>query len=134
LAVTTWLRLARVFQHMDRATTDRLRCMGLSAAQFDLLAQVGNAEGRTQAELAKALLVTKGNITQLLDRMECAGLIVRRPEGRANRLYLTAAGRALYDRTVPCVEALIAERFGALSPEEQAHLLALLRRIDRAFD
>lgn len=132
LAVATWTRLARVFQKMERAGTEQLRHWDLSMAQFDVLAQVGSAEGLTQQELADALLVTKGNICQLLDRMERSDLLRRSQDGRANRIYLTAAGRRLFDQVVPAQEALIVAQLAALAPEEQRHLLGLLRRVDRA--
>jgi hypothetical protein len=34
-------------------------------------------------------------------------------------------------RVVPALEAVIADRLGALSPEEQRRLLRLLREVDR---
>src|SRR5919199_136532 len=77
-----WLRLVRVFQKVDRAATDSLRCRQLSPAQLDVLAKVGSSEGISQQELADALLVTKGNVCQLLDKMEANGLLERRPDGR----------------------------------------------------
>jgi DNA-binding MarR family transcriptional regulator len=131
-AVATWLRLARVFQKVDRASAEHLRRWDLSVAQFDVLAHVGAAEGLTQQELADSLLVTKGNVCQLLDRMERGGLIVRHQEGRANRLALTEAGRALFAEVVPAHEAMIAERLAPLAPDERAQLGALLRRLDHA--
>lgn len=130
LAVLAWMRLAHVFQKVNRASAAYLRAYGLSVAQFDVLAQVGAAEGITQQELADLLLVTKGNICQLLGRMEQRGLIERRQEGRANRLYLTDSGRRLADKVVAGQEALIGEQFAALAPAEQRQLLALLRKLD----
>ncbi len=130
--VLAWLRLARVFQKIDQAGTKHLRQFNLNVAQFDVLARVGAAEGLMQQEVANSLVVTKSNVCQLLDRMERSGLVVRRPEGRANRLHLTPAGRELYDRVVPAHEALIAEQLSALSPSEQVQLLGLLRTVDRA--
>ena len=38
-----------------------------------MLAKVGSTEGISQQELADALLVTKGNVCQLLDKMEGSG-------------------------------------------------------------
>jgi DNA-binding MarR family transcriptional regulator len=131
-AVLAWLRLARVFQKVDQAGAEHLRQFDLNVAQFDVLARVGAAEGLMQQEVADSLVVTKSNVCQLLDRMERAGLVERRPQGRANRLYLTPAGRQLYDRVVPAHERLIAEQFSALSPSEQVQLLGLLRTVDRA--
>ena len=132
LAVATWMRLARVFEKMQRAGAEQMRHRELSMAQFDVLAQVGSAEGLTQQELADALLVTKGNVCQLLDRMERGDLLRRSQDGRANRIYLTDAGRRLFDDAVPAQEALIAAQLSVLTPVEQRQLMALLRRLDRA--
>src|ERR687893_2983055 len=129
-----WLRLMRVFQKVDRASGERLRAWDLSVGQFDVLAHVGAAEGIVQQELADSLLVTKGNVCQHLDRMEGRGLILRQREGRNNRIFLTEEGRRLFDEVVPAHEALIVERFSALSSAEQERLHELLRKLDRALD
>jgi DNA-binding MarR family transcriptional regulator len=109
-----------------------MRCRGLTMAQFDVLAHVGAAPGLTQQELADSLLVTKGNVCQLLDRMERGDLIERRSEGRSNRLFLTPRGQELFDRIVPEHEDMIAEKFDGLTPEEQTNLLGLLRKLDQS--
>lgn len=129
-AVLAWLRLARVFQQVDGHSERLFRGQGLSTAQFDVLAQIGATSGITQQELADALLVTKGNISQLLARMEHDGLIARRHEGRTNCLSLTERGQALVARVVPQQEALIAELFAPLTCDEQRELLRLLRKLD----
>lgn len=129
-----WLRLARVFQKVDRASATLLRPLGLSVAQFDVIAQLGAREGMTQQELADSLLVTKGNISQLLNRMEERGLIRRQQEGRAMRLSLTGDGEDLFARVVPAQGALITERFAGLNLVEQGQLLGLLRKLDQALE
>lgn len=127
-----WLRLAAVFQKVDQLSAEHLRAWDLSVAQFDVLAQVGPAEGCTQGDLAKALRVTKGNVCQLLDRMERDGLLRRQQEGRANRLYLTERGRRLHDQVVPAHEALINRLFSTLTRDKQILLLGVLRTLDRS--
>src|SRR5918995_7324838 len=109
-SVLAWLRLLRVAQKVERDLARQLKLWGLNSAQFDVLAHVGAAEGITQQELADSLLVTKGNVAQLLGRMERRGLIERRHEGRSNLLFLTDEGRRLFERIVPAHEAVIAER------------------------
>lgn len=127
------MRLLRVAQRVERELGTRLReRWGLNNAQFDVLARVGAAEGIVQQRLADSLLVTKGNVAQLLDRMEKRGLIERRPEGRIKRLYLTEEGRYLFAEVVPAHEALIDERLSVLSKEEQRQLSAILRKLDRS--
>ena len=130
--VRGWLRLARSYQKIAQAASDDLRREGLSLGQFDVLAHIGAAEGSTQQQIADALLVTKSNVCQLLDRMERAGLVRREQHGRTNHLYLTPEGRSLYNRVVPAHERTIGHQFAALSSEEQDTLLGLLRRLDRS--
>src|SRR5581483_11139493 len=95
-SVLAWLRLVRVFQKIHAITSKGLRCSSLSLAHFDVLMHVGAAEGISQQELADSLLVTKGNVCQILARMEEAELIDRVSEGRTNRVHLTDRGRALF--------------------------------------
>jgi DNA-binding MarR family transcriptional regulator len=109
-----------------------LRAHDLSVAQFDVLVQVAAHEGLTQRELATALLVTKGNVCQLLDRMELAQLLQRRPAGRTNRIYLTDRGRDLLKIALPEQEASVSRLMSALSTQEQRALLRLLGKLDRA--
>ena len=121
-------------QKVERDLASRLRFWGLNNAQFDVLAQVGAAEGLTQQELADHLLVTKGNVAQLVVRLEGRGVIERRPQGRTNRLYLTEEGRRLFEKAVPEHEALVDEHLSALTQDEQRALHALLRKLDRSLD
>ncbi len=133
-AVLAWVRLARVFQKMNRAAAAEFAAHGLSAAQFDVIAQLGRSAGITQQELANRLLVTKGNVSQLLGKMEQRGLIARCHAGRANALSLTTEGQRLFAAVVPAHEARIAARFGALEPDERSQLLRLLRALDRSLE
>ena len=124
--------MARFTNKATRISGEQLRHRNLSLGQFGVLAHVGGAEGMSQTELADTLSLTQGNVCQLVDKMERAGLVVRRPEGRTNRLYLTECGQELYDQVVPAHEALIDGLFSRLSAEQQVELLGLVRTLDRA--
>lgn len=132
LGVALWARIARIYNRNMRLSASHLRAWDLNVAQFDVLAQIGAHEGLTQQELAKQLLVTEGNITQLLDKLEERGLIQRCRDGRIKRLVLTPAGKTLRDETVPEQERFQAEQFAALTLDEQRTLLALLGKLQRA--
>jgi DNA-binding MarR family transcriptional regulator len=133
-SVLAWLRLLRVSQKVERDLAGQLKLWGLNNAQFDVLAHVGADEGITQQELADSLLVTKGNVAQLLDRMEKRGMIERRPQGRINRLFLTNEGRRTFAEVVPAHEAMIDDRLSVLSEEERRQLFELMRKLDRALN
>lgn len=134
MAVVAWLRLARVFQKIDTLSARLFQQHSLTTAQFDVLSKLGAAAGMTQQELAASLLVTKGNVSQVLDRMEQRGLIVRRQEGRTKYLFLTEQGQALYDVAVPQQEEQINKLLAKLTHDEQAELVRLLRKIDQGLE
>lgn len=131
-AVLAWLRLMRIYHKVDHRTAAVMKQWKLSVSRFDVLNHAGNKEGKSQQELADALLVTKGNICQVLDGMEADGLLYRRRSGRTNHIYLTDQGRELRSTLVPTQEAEIEQALSALTPEEQEQLLTLLRKLDRS--
>lgn len=133
-AVVGWLRLARVFQKIDTRSARLFLEHSLTTAQFDVLAKLSASAGMTQQQLAASLLVTKGNVSQVLDTMEHKGLITRRQEGRTKYVYLTEQGSALANAVVPQQEAQLADLFTALPPDEQRDLVRLLRKLDHALE
>jgi DNA-binding MarR family transcriptional regulator len=133
-AVIAWLRLARIYHKVDAASARLFKEFGLSTAQFDVLAQIGAAEGLSQQDLAAALLVTKGNISQILERMEHDGIVSRQQEGRTKLLFLTVRGRELYRQAVGRQEAHIAALFATLGHDDQLALARMLRQLDHTLD
>ena len=132
-ALRAWIRLLRFSQRVVQpALVQKLRSLGLNPAEFDILDTLAAREGLTQQELADALLVTKGNMTYHLCRMDERGLVDQRPEGRKNRLYLTGEGRRLLEEALPEHEALIDERFSGLSVEERVQIADLLQKLERS--
>lgn len=133
-AVLAWLRLMRVYHKIDHRSAALMKQWKLSVSRFDVLNHAGNREGKTQQELADALMVTKGNVCQVLDGMEAEGLLYRRRSGRTNHIYLTDRGRELREELIPTQEAEIERAFSVLSDDEQRTLLGLLRKVDRSLD
>jgi DNA-binding MarR family transcriptional regulator len=133
-ATILWVRLARVFQKLDHMAVEQMRSQDLSLAQFDVLAQVGGHEGLTQKELADYLLVTKGNISQLIEKMEQRGLVRRSAQGRTMRLWLTRKGHDLYTRSIPSHEELLVRQFSILNPKECRQLRTLLTKLDHSLE
>ncbi|MGG0291462.1 MarR family transcriptional regulator [Bacillus pacificus] len=129
LGLLLWFRLSRFYNKSIRETNQHLKEWNVSAAQFDVLAQVGGQDRLTQQELGNKLFVTKGNITQLLNKMEQFEWIRREQEGTTKYISLTGKGRALYEEIVPPQETFQAEQFQSLNVEEQHQLLQLLKKL-----
>lgn len=129
LALLLWFRIARYYNQNLRGTNDHLKQFKITASQFDALNQIGLYQPITQQELGEKLEVTKGNITQLLKRMEVAGWIKREQEWKTKYISLTEAGMLLYEEAVPSQEGFHVEQFSKLTTDEQKQLLQLLKKL-----
>ncbi|KQL52269.1 MarR family transcriptional regulator [Heyndrickxia shackletonii] len=129
LSLMIWFRLSRIYNKSIRESNQYLKKWNLSIAQFDVLAQIGSHKRLSQQELADKLLVTKGNITQLLSKLEDLDLIKREQEWKTKYLSLTEKGKTLFNEVVPKQEQFQASQFSKLNQEEKKQLLELLRKI-----
>ena len=79
----------------------RAQALGLSQAQWRALAYLARQQGVSQASLADRLEIQPITLVRLLDRLQAAGLVTRRPDPhdrRAFRLYLTDRAQPLLAR------------------------------------
>lgn len=135
MGIIAWMRLAQVYQRVQRDEAALLGRHHLTIAQFDVLARLTLHDGIPQQALADQLLVTKGNVCGLIDRMSAQGLVERHAhptDKRSHLLYLTPAGKQLATMIIPIHDAMITRRMGSLSSDESQHLAKLLRRLVQA--
>jgi DNA-binding MarR family transcriptional regulator len=89
-------------------------------------------EGLTHTALAERLQVTPATITKMLQRMEKAGFILRKPDPedqRVSRVHLTEAGRAIQSQVQAVWQRMERETFDGFTQEERALLRRFLQRI-----
>jgi MarR family transcriptional regulator, organic hydroperoxide resistance regulator len=124
-----WEVLVRKVWEIESRISSELRAQGLTLSQFDVLATLRFSEGVTQQELAERLLVTKGNICGLLDRLAQAGWVERRQDEsdrRANRLHLTPRGLRMVQSVLPVHDEVILEVFERLGEGDIARMREVL--------
>lgn len=127
--------MARTVERIYRGMGAVFRAHGLTAPQFDVLATLTRRGDVSQQTLASQLLVSKGNVSFVVTRMETAGLIDRKSDAadpRANQLSLTPRGRALYERIMPEHDAVLATHFGRLNATQLETLVSIIRVLDVA--
>ena len=129
--VLAWYRFVRVTKRIFSQMGEPAEGFDISRAQFDLLMTVAFEEGLNQQACASQMMVTKGNITQHIDRLEERGLVRREKHGRTNSLYLTEAGRALVAEIIPLHDERMKAILSLLSEEDLRNFQAVLRRLDR---
>jgi DNA-binding MarR family transcriptional regulator len=97
-SVRLWLRLLSCTMAIEKDVQRRLSARGATLARFDVLAALDRRrEGMNMGALSRALLVSKGNVTQLVQKLAKDGLVRIAPcpqDRRASIVRLTAQGRA----------------------------------------
>lgn len=93
--------LSETYQAFERLSGRHVRELGLTPAQFDVIATLGNTPGMTSKALGRATLITKGTLTGVVDRLVERGFVERvvPPEDRRSVVVrLTEAGDAEFQR------------------------------------
>jgi DNA-binding MarR family transcriptional regulator len=84
-------------------------------------------------ELAGKVVLSRSNLTRLVDRLEEAGLVARERSAEDRRgafAVLTEEGKAMRRKMWPVYEACIREYFGSVVSDDEARVLAeVLRRM-----
>lgn len=140
--VGMWLRLAKCYNlalREVRATLKEERTL----PQFDVLSQLKRSEatGLTFSELSKKLLVTAGNLTGIIDRLEQQGLVRREINPKDRRetfIKLTPKGQETCAEIIPQHERDLVKIFSGLKPETvdmlRVGLADLRKHLDEGFD
>lgn len=134
LELRVWLRLLSCANRIEQDVRQELRAaFGMTLPRFDLLSQLERAPaGLTMGELSRRLMVTRGNVTGLIDRLVEEGLVRRTPmpsDRRAALVKLTPEGAAVFRAMLPNHEAVIAAKLGAMKRSDLRQLQSLLGRL-----
>src|SRR3954447_24606933 len=100
--------------------------------KISTLLLVGANPGIRPSVVAHYISKDRSAMVRLLDQLQAAGLIEQRvsaSERRARELYLTKAGEALRSRVQAIALGQDEAFFAALTPEEHALLLSLLKKL-----
>ena len=130
-SLRTWLRLLSCESVIERAIRSKFReNFNVTLPQFDVLSELEHAAERlTMSQLSEELMVSNGNITGVVDRLEKNGLVRRiRPkhDRRIQYIELTESGTAEFRRMAKQHEQWIEEMLQDVSQDEMSLLQQLL--------
>ena len=106
----------------------------MTLTQFAVLEALYHLGPMSLSDIAQKVLTTGGNLTMVVRNLEKQGLARRQecPEDRRiSIVVLTAKGKSLIRAMFPRHAAAIVEFLSVLSPEQQAHLGELCRKLGR---
>lgn len=131
-----WIRLLGVTRAAENGLREYLRVRhDTTLPRFDVMAALyRRREGVTMSELSRMLLVSNGNATAVVDRLEADGLVRRTPsevDRRTVHVALTPEGMAGFETMAEGHEAEVARLFAGLSEEELDQMTAILKGMVR---
>jgi DNA-binding MarR family transcriptional regulator len=138
--VTAWRALLMAHSRAVRAIEADLEALGsIPLGWYDVLLELQAApHGLRMQDLGERVVLSRTRVSRLVDELEAAGLVMRRPDpsdGRATIASITAAGRQAFRATAPVYLAKIDEHFNRhLNVRERGVIAKALTRVVDAHD
>lgn len=131
-----WIRMLGVTRSAEGSLREFLRVNhDTTLPRFDVLAALyRRRDGVTMTELSRMLLVSNGNATAVVDRLEKDGLVARRPSEADRRtvfVALTPDGLAQFEGLASEHEAEVNKLFAGLSEADLEALTEILKRMGK---
>lgn len=133
-SIRTWLRLLSCETLIEQDIRSKFReNFKVTLPQFDVLSELERAPGQlTMSQLSKELMVSNGNITGVVDRLEKSGLVKRtRPahDRRIQFIELTDTGASEFKHMAGHHERWLEDLFSAVSVEDMDRMQKLLLKM-----
>ena len=135
LSMHHYTLLHEIYVLLDDGDYHTLLPFNLTRSQFGLLMLIGSdqkGDGQRLTTLSERLLISKSQVTRLVDHLEAAGLVQRiadPDDRRAQNVILTEAGLDQRQRVQKSYEKSLKQRFSGLDKEEQQQLKHLLSKV-----
>lgn len=129
-----WLRLLKATRLVEGSLRERMRAeRGMTLPRFDVMAALYRArEGLRMSDLSGVLMVSNGNVTGIVDRLEAEGLVERAAvagDRRATRVRLTVRGRDAFEDMAEEHEVWVDRLLAGLTPAETETAARLLEKL-----
>ena len=120
-------------EQLVRNQLSRALPKGMEISHFSVLNQLarGNDE-RTPAQLARSFHVTRGAMTNTLQRLEAAGYVHIRPDwddARRKLVAISPAGRQARDAALQAITPMIRDLVGEMGADRVRAALPILREL-----
>ncbi len=130
-----FFRLYQSSNLMHKVGTRFMSEFGTTTQQWAVLGALARPtakSGMTVKELIEFLLLTRQNLTPVLDRLEYRSWIERirdSEDGRSRRICMTGEGREIWSRMQRAIEGFYAEALDEFSLDDRVMLYRLLDRL-----
>jgi MarR family 2-MHQ and catechol resistance regulon transcriptional repressor len=127
--------LSRAYNWVTACANRDIRSHGLNPTEFGVLELLFHKGAQPLQQIGEKILISSGNITYVVDKLEKKGLLLRKPcpdDRRVIFAELTRQGEQLLREIFPQHEAVIERAVSGLTPEEKKQTIQLLKKLGRA--
>ena len=130
--IMLWVRLAMTFNVVYQEIKHELSEEHFTVPQLEIISCLDRKTGLSLSEIAERLLVSGGNVTGIIDRLERDGYVHRvrdKVDRRIVRALLTEKGFELYKSFLPRYKEVMHRINSGLTVEEKKQLQRLLKKL-----
>lgn len=127
--------LSRSYNWVTAHTNRDIRRHGLNPTEFGVLEVLYHKGPQPLQQIGEKILISSGNITYVVDKLEKKQLLVRKPCSEDRRVIfaeLTEKGHQLLADIFPPHKQAIDKAVSGLTPEEKRQAIELLKKLGRA--
>ncbi len=131
-SIGPWLGMTTKIVDYHLSESFKKHKLDLSKEQMIVLKKLHNKDGQIQNDLAYLTLRDKSSLARLLSKMEKKKYIHRlqdQEDKRINKVYLTEAGKEIFERTKPVLKVIINTMEQNISEEERIQFINTLKKI-----
>jgi DNA-binding MarR family transcriptional regulator len=128
-SVRVWLRLLSCTMAIEKEVQRRFAERGMTLPRFDVLAALDRHGEMNMGALSQALLVSNGNVTQLVQKLVRDGLVeMHKPpsDRRSSIVRLTPEGKEIFTRLARAHQDWIDQMVGGLDYTQRERIYVAL--------
>src|SRR2546421_9863114 len=132
LSLELFIVLSRAYNWVNAHAIRDIRCHGLNPTEFGILELLYHKGPLPLQQIGEKVLISSGNITYAVDKLEQKQLLERKPSPHDRRVIfaeLTLQGRELLAALFPQHAEALRQAVSGLSPEEQVQAIQLLKKL-----
>lgn len=129
-----YVALTRATQWLNAHTDKDIRQYGLTRTEFGVLELLYHKGSQPIQQICGKVLMSSGNITYVIDKLEKKGYVSRRASTEDRRLIyaeITESGQQFIEEVFPKHTAVIEQAMAGLSTEEKAVAAQLMKKLGK---
>jgi MarR family 2-MHQ and catechol resistance regulon transcriptional repressor len=126
--------LARANEWVTAHAYQDIRRHGLNPTEFAVIELLYHKGKQPLQQIGEKILMTSGNITYVIDKLEKKGYVCRKASPEDRRVIyaeITDQGRVFLDGVFPNHKEVIQQAVGGLTPNERQQVIQLLKKLGK---